>query len=264
MSGADKKLDERKKKKLKFFFDKNASPSKRWKSLLSYVEKATEEELNKFFNENFYMIFGVFFDTFTAYETNSKKGKHSASEISDMLIILNNVLIYLAELIRKKWQTRSIAGVLEKLLYKENKITVREAGLQQLLIFMEAIQVLELSQVELFASAIDLGVFATGPNQTTRFRRAALTAPDKTCVLLPSNSAASPENSVKLWDNLLNYVTNKPATFPFWFDNLKKQYFSVFYPEVCKRIGIVDDDFGFLAYCPHPIQRVNINYIGVW
>lgn len=61
------------------------------------------------------------------------------------------------------------------MLYKENKITVREAGLQQLLIFMEAIQVLELSQVELFASAIDLGVFATGPNQTTRFRRAALT-----------------------------------------------------------------------------------------
>ena len=126
---------------------------------------------------------------------------------------------------------------------------------------MEAIQVLELSQVELFASAIDLGVFATGPNQTTRFRRAALTgraflqdlwkfefsklitslAPDKTCVLLPSNSAASPENSVKLWDNLLNYVTNKPSTFPFWFDNLKKQYFSIFYPDICKKIGIIDD-----------------------
>lgn len=38
------------------------------------VEKATDEDLNKFYNENFYMIYGVFFDSFTAYENNCKKG----------------------------------------------------------------------------------------------------------------------------------------------------------------------------------------------
>ena len=38
------------------------------------VEKATDEDLNKFYNENFYMIYGVFFDSFTAYENICKKG----------------------------------------------------------------------------------------------------------------------------------------------------------------------------------------------
>lgn len=38
------------------------------------IEKASDEDLNKFFNENFYMIYGVFFDSFTAYENSCKKG----------------------------------------------------------------------------------------------------------------------------------------------------------------------------------------------
>lgn len=78
------------------------------------------------------MIYGVFFDSFTAYENGCKKGekttkhkktfnkikilltfnnyqgKHSSSDVTDMMLVLRNVLIHLSELIRKKWQTRSI------------------------------------------------------------------------------------------------------------------------------------------------------------
>jgi len=210
------------------------------------------------------MIYGVFFDSFTAYENTCKRGKHSNSEVADMMLILRNVLTHLSELIRKKWQTRSIAAVLEKLLYKENKISVREPAFTLLLIFLEAVQVLEAPQVDLFASAIDMSVFAVGPNQSTRYRKVALTAPDKTCVLVPSNNAGNPENSVKLWEDMLAYITNKPAVFEFWMDHLKKQYFSIFYPDVSKRVGISDDDCGFPAYCPHPIQKVNITHLALW
>ena len=133
------------------------------------TEKATDEELNKFFNENFYMIYGVFLDTFSAYEANCKKGtfaicrlragvrarfagseyrslqrvrecayqqqrhshsptrahtgKHSSSEIQDILAILKNVLIHLAELIRRKWQTRSIGT--PKKIRSLNRLVVR-------------------------------------------------------------------------------------------------------------------------------------------
>jgi hypothetical protein len=110
--------------------------------LVVCAEKATDEELNKFFNENFYMIYGVFLDTFSAYEVNCKKGtcrlpdrptdrpvrsntdlrlthlfivvagRHSTTEISEIQLILRNVLIHLAELIRRKWQTRSIGMTL--------------------------------------------------------------------------------------------------------------------------------------------------------
>ena len=60
-------------------------------------------------------------------------------------------------------------------MYKENKINVRVAGFQLLLIFLEAVQVLEATQIDLFASSIDMSVFAAGPNQSTRFRKVALT-----------------------------------------------------------------------------------------
>ena len=60
-------------------------------------------------------------------------------------------------------------------MYKENKISVREPAFTLLLIFLEAVQVLEAPQVDLFASAIDMSVFAVGPNQSTRYRKVALT-----------------------------------------------------------------------------------------
>ena len=40
---------------------------------------------------------------------------------------------------------------------------------------------------------------------------------------------------------MLNYITTKPAVFEFWIEHLKKQYFSIFYPTVSKRVGISDD-----------------------
>ena len=68
------------------------------------------------------------------------------------------MLVHLNELIRKKWQTRSIgnfvtvlesqcpdgflsASILEKVLYKENKANIRLVGFQLLLSFLEALQV---------------------------------------------------------------------------------------------------------------------------
>lgn len=60
-------------------------------------------------------------------------------------------------------------------MYKENRITVRTSGFSLLLIFLEAVQVLEATQIDLFASTIDMSVFAVGPNQSTRFRKVALT-----------------------------------------------------------------------------------------
>ena len=35
-------------------------------------------------------------------------GKHSNTEVNDMMLVLSNVLTHLSELIRKKWQTRRI------------------------------------------------------------------------------------------------------------------------------------------------------------
>lgn len=95
-------------KKLKKFFEKGASLSSRFKSLMSFVEKASDEDLRKFFNEHFYMIYGVFLDTFSAYENQCKRGRHDAATLKDLLVVLKNVLVYLADYVKKGWQIRSI------------------------------------------------------------------------------------------------------------------------------------------------------------
>ena len=64
----------------------------------------------------------------------------------------------------------STASVLEKVLYKENKINLRLIGFELLLIFLEAVQTLEPSQVDLFAMAIDLGPFCIDRNANAKLR----------------------------------------------------------------------------------------------
>lgn len=258
------KGEDKLRKKLKNFFDKNASLNKRWKSLMSYVEKASSEDLNKFFNENFYMIYGVFLDSFQAYENSCKKGKHSNSEVIDLMTILRNVLVHLSELIRKKWQTRSIASVLEKVLCKENKVTIRLIGFELMLIFLDAVQVLEPSQIDLFAQSIDLGPFCVDKNSGAKLRRTALSAPDKGSVLVPSSSAGTMENSVKLWEYMLDYMTQKPSAFEFWFNLLKREYLSIFFPETARKIGLSTDDCGFKAHCPHQVLEVYVARYEAW
>lgn len=112
-------------------------------------------------------------------------GKHSATEIQEFLKILRSILKELSELIRKKWQIRTIcnllsslppflvssflrflkkafihaASILEKILFKENKIQIRKEGLELLMLFFDDIQALEPAQAELFSQSIDLQPF---------------------------------------------------------------------------------------------------------
>jgi hypothetical protein len=64
--------------------------------------------------------------------------------------------------------------VLEKVLYKENKISLRLIGFELLLVFLEAVQTLEPSQVDLFAMAIDLVPFVVDKNANAKLRYIAL------------------------------------------------------------------------------------------
>jgi hypothetical protein len=92
----------------------------------------------------------------------------------DVVGIISCSCSELCSLTQKFFDFVFAAAVLEKLLYKENKINVRVSGFGLLLIFLEAVQTLEASQIDLFASSIDLTVFAVGPNQGARFRKVAL------------------------------------------------------------------------------------------
>eukprot|EP01100_Stratorugosa_tubuloviscum_P011908 TRINITY_DN542_c0_g1_i1.p1 TRINITY_DN542_c0_g1~~TRINITY_DN542_c0_g1_i1.p1 ORF type:complete len:1470 (+),score=659.45 TRINITY_DN542_c0_g1_i1:33-4442(+) len=264
-TGKDKEKDRQQKnlKKLNNFFDKTASLSKRFKSLISYIEKASNEELSKFFNENFYMIFTVFSENFAAYENSCKKGKHSGGEVTDLLTVLRQIMTHLTELIRKRWQVRPFALVLEKVLYKENKASVRLAGFELLLLFLEALQAAEEPQTELLAAAVDLQPFMGSIYPSAQFKFQTLSAPDKTCVLVPGTQTGF-ETSVQMLEKLLGFMKSHEESFLFWWDLFKTKFFITFYPEKAKRLHLLDDDTGFKPNCPHQIQSVIIQFLEEW
>jgi hypothetical protein len=70
----------------------------------------------------------------------------------------------------------------------------------------------------------------------------ATVAPDKQSVLLPGSSTQTGEQqAVQMFEQLLTYISQRPAQFEFWFDLIKEQYLTAFYPDVCKRVGIIDE-----------------------
>jgi len=50
-----------------------------------------------------------------------------------------------------------------------------------------------------------------------------------------------------MFELLLTYVSQRPAQFEFWFDLIKEQYLTTFFPDVCKRVGILDEREGTKA-----------------
>jgi len=136
------------------------------------------------------------------------------------------------------------AGVLEKVLYKENKASIRVTGFELLLFFLEALQSPEEPQTELLGCAIDFAPFITG---SVSFRFQTLTAPEKTAILVPSqHGAQSVENSVKLLEILLDYMGTRTETFSFWWNLFKQKFITVFYPDISKELGLLDDGMTFL------------------
>jgi hypothetical protein len=141
---------------------------------------------------------------------------------------------------------------LEKVLYKENKAAIRVIGFELLLYFLEALQSPEEPQTDLLGCAIDFAPFLPG-YASVNFKFQTLSAPEKTSILVPSTTGGQTvENSVKLLEILLDYMGTRTDTFPFWWNLFKQKFVTVFYPDISKEIGLLDDGtvFQFLPSFP--------------
>mmetsp|Transcript_23491 Transcript_23491/g.58803 ORF Transcript_23491/g.58803 Transcript_23491/m.58803 type:complete len:1527 (-) Transcript_23491:30-4610(-) len=256
-----RKEQDKLKSKLAKFHDKNASVKSRFRSLMAYLDKASSEDLQKFFNDHFYVIYGVFLDQFSAYESACKRNKHDQSTVMSLLQVLHNVLKYLQEYVRKGWQIRSIANVLEKALYIENKQAVRKFAFELLLAFLEQVYSREEAQLDLLGASIDLTPLTVDYRDKVILPVQALQAPDRTSILVPSGtSVPTVEDTVQLFEIMLHHISDNPAHFDFWFRSLKEYYLNVFYPQVANG----DQKVGFRPYAPALIQEVFIPHLDRW
>mmetsp|Transcript_16622 Transcript_16622/g.49721 ORF Transcript_16622/g.49721 Transcript_16622/m.49721 type:complete len:1477 (-) Transcript_16622:147-4577(-) len=246
----------KKNKKLKNFFSSKATVSKRFKSLTSYLEGATEEECISVIKEHEDIAFSAISERFAECENAIKKGKHHTADLLSVLSTLKRFVDYTQPQPGNK-KVPYIERILEKCLSPQNKHVVRELGFASLLLLIGSQTEPTAAQLTLFRAAILLEPLggAAPPKSGTA----------EDLVLCPSLSAPTKEEAVALWVQLLDFVTAHKKAFCTWYRLVQREYLSLFYPDICVQLGICKSARpGSFKTCPMEIQRATIDRLELW
>ncbi|PRP77100.1 putative leucine-rich repeat receptor-like protein kinase [Planoprotostelium fungivorum] len=251
-------------KKLKEFNDTKAPLSKRFKSLITFTEAASDDELGPFFQKDAYNIWQVFLDTFQAYE--QQKTPRKFEEIERLLSIMRKIFVFLPQKIKEKWQIRSIAAIIEKLLDRNNRYEVRQLGLELLIMFLDDLDSPESAQNSAFGAVADLSVFVPAYPNAKIILPNKIPSADGAALLLPALGPPSVDDTVRIVEHFLTIITNNLRLFPLGWSLFKKYYIVYFYPDISKELGLLDkhSDYGFPIHSPFEMQNILIPKLKVW
>lgn len=116
-----------KKKLLSKALDVKKDSLTRLKHFKTLIEHLDHNEIPLLFKSNFSFIYHTFIDTFSIFDGNSKQRRE---DLDCILFILEKILVYNPELIKKRWQFFSITFVMQKLLHQNNTWRLRQEGVR--------------------------------------------------------------------------------------------------------------------------------------
>ncbi|GKT35512.1 hypothetical protein ADUPG1_008659, partial [Aduncisulcus paluster] len=122
------------------FLEPGSSP-KRAKHLCTFIEKATEKELETVFSKHHSECFDIISETMSElYRAKKETGqKHSTSETINLLPILSILFQQCQPLISRKWQARRIRNTLCELISPNRKLRLRTKAFQVLLDYVDTV-----------------------------------------------------------------------------------------------------------------------------
>ena len=197
-------------------------------------------------------------DNFQTLEQKDDSKNKELKEIEKLLSILKYILVYLPSKIKEKWQARSICkfhflslsdlknyfsffkvNILEKTLCKENRVEIRIQGLQLLLYFLKDLETPEPAQLNLYGSLLDFDLLKPR-NYSKKIIVPLPTISGGKIASFLSPTSYKPEDQIALFDAILEFMGSNPAVFPSFWQYLTSHYIHLFYPDVCKEVGLVD------------------------
>lgn len=104
---------------------------KHFKTLIEHLEF---NELPFLFKSHFSFIYHTFIDTFSTFDCNSKQRR---DDLDCILFMLEKILIFNPELIKKRWQFYSITFVMQKMLHRNNTWRLRLEGVRLFIIWYQ-------------------------------------------------------------------------------------------------------------------------------
>lgn len=136
-------------------------------------------------------------------------------------------------------------NILEKTLCKENRIEIRIQGLQLLLYFLKDLETPEPAQLNLYGSLLDFDILKPR-NYTKKIIVPLPTISGGKIASFISPTSSKPEEQIALFDVILEFMGSNPNVFPSFWQYLISHYIHLFYPDICKEVGLVDSFSGFL------------------
>jgi hypothetical protein len=259
-----KKGKEDNEKLLKDFFKKGNSLEKRWKSYNAFREACPTEELAKFCQDNFNLVFMLLQDAVADFAGQAAKNKRDALYMDSIVLLLQTIVKHLSDLIGRQWQTKALLGIICNLLYRQNKLELRLRGLEIYMAFVTSVKMREedwtaqKDVVAVFGQSLLFQPFVP-PGAAVKLAFHALEAPLDVAVWLPGGTGPpSIEDAEQLFKRAMEFVAKQSgADFSVWFRMLTVNVLSVAFPKVCQQLGLLpaDQNTGF-PECPPKLLRL--------
>lgn len=155
--------------------------------------------------------------------------------------------------------------ILEKSMSTNNKHSIRIAAFELLLYFYMDLGEPEKEFIQLLPAAIDLTGFLQDYPSDTQLRVKPLLSETSLC---PKSDKTMPtkEEALEFLRMFLNFMTEQPIKFDLWFNLFRSNLLSIFYPQVCRQLGIIDaaDNTGFNIHAPYEIQCIITDKVAHW
>jgi len=277
-------LSQKSQTKLKTFLKEKEKPAKRFKSLVSFIESATKEELKAFFVEKYEQIFAVLLARFADLESSQKKDKKQhIPNVQSVIAVLKQFILLLHPQIKKKWQYANLSRVMDSCLNEYNKHCVRKDGLDLLLTFMEVLGEQMEEQVGKFAAAIIYEPFLRPEEEKSENRLSEkereredkrkradpsfASSPEMAC-LAPGHQSPTRSDAVELTKYYFEFISRpeRMGKFEFWFELWKQSYFSLFFPNISLELGIIEriEEKRFEESCPAEMIAALVEQVAIW
>ncbi|KAH3767379.1 ral GTPase-activating protein subunit alpha-2 [Pelomyxa schiedti] len=245
--------------------DPTANLTTRVKSLVSLVQHDSEEGCGELFANHHALVLQAFTDTMGIHDANAKKGKHcTEKDIKVMQTMLRLISLHLSSDVRDPRTNRQMLGLMEKMLYIENAVSVRQTTFEILMLMGEAFPAPDDQIVKLLISSLHLVAFQ-GEAGLIAILPSALSAPDKYSAYFPG--PVSGKNECRDFLELyFHYTARSPTAFNFWFPTTR-QILALLYPDVSALIEVPNThpDHGFKkGSCPPELQAVVESNLCTW
>ncbi|KAJ3430649.1 rho gtpase-activating protein [Anaeramoeba flamelloides] len=257
-------------KKLNTFNDKTKPSLKRLKAILDFLTNTNLEEKSEVWENSLNEIFPLINESFHGRITSVRKNKiklPSNSEYNTLFQLTEQLILNARVIVHSRWEYETFFELFQFICSTENKGSTRIKGFRLLLLYIDTLQEnVDEQTLMLLKQIINLDPFT----EDYGINSIRLTIPKLTTPIIGVNQKEktkdTKEEKIQLFEILFDFISTQTNEKEFWIGIFLKCFFSTLYPNIAKKIGLLQQDIetGFKLHCPYEIQSLLVEHVLQW